>query len=35
MVLSAEDGAKVVVLVEDGCSLQYVARLLNISRSTV
>lgn len=35
MILSAEDCAKAVALVEDGRSQRYVARVLNVSRSTV
>lgn len=35
MVLSPEDCAKAVALVEDGRSQRYVARVLNVSRSTI
>ncbi|KAF2896248.1 hypothetical protein ILUMI_09925 [Ignelater luminosus] len=35
MVLSAEDCAKVVALVKDGRSQPYVARVLNVSHSTI
>ncbi|KAF2888980.1 hypothetical protein ILUMI_17193 [Ignelater luminosus] len=35
MVLSAEDCAKDVALVEDGRSQRYVARVLNVSHSTI